>query len=155
MSKQVRAISIDPGIRNTGLAVIHWDRQRYALKHCETVKTDANLELPARLTLICEKVSDAIQTFKPRSVVYRGRVFQQKRIISNFNRYRDWSMCADSERCHDAGVDYHTTGSQESVNRARGCSQANRDGSLKQTFQHARDEQSRSRRYRNRHGGYS
>ena len=44
---------------------------------------------------------------------------------------------------------------QEGVNRARGCSQANRDGSRKQTFQHARDEQSRSRRYRNRHGGYT
>ena len=77
MSKQVRAIGIDPGIANTGLAVIHWDRQRYTLKHCETVKTDANLELPARLTLICEKVSDAIQTFKPDLLSIEGVYFNK------------------------------------------------------------------------------
>ena len=80
MSKKVRAIGIDPGIANTGLAVIHWDRQRYALKHCrDRSRPHAKSWITrARVTLICEKVLGCDPNFQARSVVYRGRVFQQK-----------------------------------------------------------------------------
>ena len=73
----MKAIGVDPGISNSGLAVINWDRQRYALKHSETVKTDASLPIPARLVLICEKVSGAITEFKPDLLAIEGIYFNK------------------------------------------------------------------------------
>ena len=73
----MRAIGVDPGISNSGLSVVNWDRQRYALSHAETITTAASLEIPARVSLICEKVSDAIQTFNPDLLAIEGVYFNK------------------------------------------------------------------------------
>ena len=97
----MRAIGIDPGISNSGLSVVNWDRQRYALSHAETITTAASLGIPARVSLICEKVLDAIQTFNPDLLAIEG-VYFNKNVSSAISNAIVIGACL--QLANDAGI---------------------------------------------------
>ena len=61
----MQILGIDPGINNTGWAIINYNgRINYIASG--TIKTDANLPLGTRLFKICNTLEDIISQYKPQ-----------------------------------------------------------------------------------------
>ncbi|MGI9378526.1 MAG: crossover junction endodeoxyribonuclease RuvC [Methyloligellaceae bacterium] len=65
MSKTVRIIGIDPGLRQTGWGIIEYDGVKLSFVQSGTVKSDAALDLALRLNQIYDGLSGVIDHHAP------------------------------------------------------------------------------------------
>ena len=77
-----RVLGIDPGIANTGLAIVSLAKAKYRLLHAERVKTSPEKDDAVRLLEIFEAVADLSRQFDLNSIAIE-RVFHNQNVSSS------------------------------------------------------------------------
>ena len=75
-------LGIDPGIANTGLAIVESNGTRYSLITAETLKTKACDDTGKRLSIIHDEINDTLDAQKITGIAIE-RVFHNKNITSS------------------------------------------------------------------------
>ena len=78
-------LGVDPGIANTGLAVVSYDGFKFTLLEIQTLRTDANLTEPTRLLSIFSATSDLLECHRMAEAVAVEKVFHNKNISSSIS----------------------------------------------------------------------
>ena len=84
-------LGIDPGIANTGLAIVESNGTRYSLITAETIKTKTCDDTGKRLSIIHDEINNTLDAWKITGIAIE-RVFHNKNITSsshNWRGYRD------------------------------------------------------------------
>lgn len=78
----MRILGVDPGLTRCGVGIIdsHPDR-RVSLVHVSVLKTDKELDLPQRLLLLRNELTELISAFEPERIAVE-RVFAQHNLRS-------------------------------------------------------------------------
>lgn len=61
----MKILGIDPGLRTTGFGVLQKQGQKLAYIASGTIQTDTELDLPQRLLVIFQGVSEIVRTYQP------------------------------------------------------------------------------------------
>jgi crossover junction endodeoxyribonuclease RuvC len=78
----MRILGVDPGLTRCGVGVIDLDTKRKPVFVCvEVIKTPTDSDLPTRLGLLSDKLTEMLDEFKP-DVVAVERVFSQHNVRS-------------------------------------------------------------------------
>ena len=80
--KKHTVLGIDPGIANTGLAVVKQNRVGYSLITAETVKTKASEPTGARLSAIHDEINATLDAWKITGIAIE-RVFHNRNVSSS------------------------------------------------------------------------
>ena len=75
-------LGIDPGIANTGLAIVKANGTRYSLITAETLKTKACDDTGKRLSIIHDEINDTLDAWNITGIAIE-RVFHNKNITSS------------------------------------------------------------------------
>ena len=75
-------LGIDPGIANTGLAIVEANSTRYSLITAETLKTKACDDTGKRLSIIHDEINNTLDAWKITGIAIE-RVFHNKNITSS------------------------------------------------------------------------
>ena len=91
MKKSI-VLGVDPGIANTGLAVVSGDGVRYKLLQCERIKSGSDLPTGERLAII-EKAIISLQKKHNIEAVAVEKVFHNKNISSSISTGKVIGVC--------------------------------------------------------------
>jgi crossover junction endodeoxyribonuclease RuvC len=80
--KNITVLGVDPGIENTGLAVIKAKTVGYSLITVETLKTSARDDTGKRLSIIHDEINDTLDAWHITGIAIE-RVFHNKNITSS------------------------------------------------------------------------
>ena len=75
-------LGIDPGIANTGLAIVESNGTRYSLITAETLKTKTCDDTGKRLSIIHDEINNTLDAWKITGIAIE-RVFHNKNITSS------------------------------------------------------------------------
>lgn len=78
-------LGVDPGIANTGLAVVSYDGFKFTLLESETIKTDPEQSEPIRLLTIFQRTNELLETHRMAGAVAVEKVFHNKNISSSIS----------------------------------------------------------------------
>ena len=81
----IYALGVDPGIANTGLAIITYDNFKFGLKDIGIVKTDADLPETDRLGVIYNTIQRLLVTHPEVGIVAVEKVFHNKNVTSSIS----------------------------------------------------------------------
>lgn len=81
-TKSIRCLGIDPGIANTGLAIVGLNGNKYTLLQCECIETDKDQENGKRYAEIFHKLS-GILLDNPVDTVVVEAVYHNKNVSSS------------------------------------------------------------------------
>jgi len=81
-TKSIRCLGIDPGIANTGFAIVGLSENRYTLMKCECIQTDADKENGRRYAEIFHRLSEILLD-NPVDAVVVESVFHNKNVSSS------------------------------------------------------------------------
>ena len=99
--KSYQCLGVDPGLANTGIAVVSVERGGYRLLSHRLVKTRASLATGDRLSLIASAVLEMLDV-TPVSLVAVERVFHNKNVSSSISTGKVIGVC--ELVAHDFGV---------------------------------------------------
>ena len=77
-------LGIDPGIANTGLAIVEANGTRYSLIAAETIKTKACDDTGKRLSIIHDEIHETLDAWNIDTIAIE-RVFHNKNITSSLS----------------------------------------------------------------------
>jgi len=67
VTKKMRLIGLDPGLRKTGWGIVDFDGVRLGYVACGAISTSASSAMPERLAVLYGGLADVIETWHPNS----------------------------------------------------------------------------------------